>query len=220
MRAIPYPHKRNTLGEPSKASAEGFISHSLNHQKMKDSAKLVIRELTDYSPHALLLGMGATFFILGYLQHAFYSIVFESAFVAIFIAVIVQLLRFAAGLASANFFKHQRYFLGLLVMGLSLWLTYFEHGEVEHIAEAVATAYPDATRDILKLIVWVGPILELFLGLTLGVTTTGAKDRSDQDHGDQERPARYQREEIAEGAYTGNGISRKAASNGNGKNPL
>lgn len=183
---------------------------------MKDSAKLVIRELTDYSPHALLLGMGATFFILGYLQHEFYSLVFESPFVAIFIAGIVQLLRFSAGLASANFFKHQRYFLGLLVIGLSVWLTYFEHGEVEHIAEAISTQYPEATREVLKLIVWIGPILELFLGLTLGVTSTGEKDRSER--ADQDRPAQYQREEITENAFTGNGISRKVSSNG--KNPL
>lgn len=181
---------------------------------MKDSAKLVIRELTDYSPHALLLGMGATFFILGYLQHSFYLRVFDSSFVAFFIAGIVQLLRFAAGLASANFFKHQRYFLGLLVIGLSVWLTYFEHGEVEHIAEAISTQYPDATRDVLKLIVWIGPVLELFLGLTLGVTSTGSQAQNEQATREQERPASAQRDAIAQGATLGNGISRKTSSNG------
>ena len=89
----------------------------------KDAAKHLIQELTDYAPHTLLFGMAATFVLLGYLQYQFYQSVFSSSFVAIFIAAIVQLLRFAAGLTSANFFKLGRGFLAVMTMGLSLRAT-------------------------------------------------------------------------------------------------
>lgn len=142
----------------------------------KDAAKHLIQELTDYAPHTLLFGMAATFVLLGYLQYQFYQSVFNSAFVAVFIAAIVQLLRFAAGLTSANFFKIGRGFLAVLTMGLSLWLTYFESNEIGHISQAIAdnfaaagyAQYRDAIEQVLRVVVWVGCVLELFLGLTLG----------------------------------------------------
>jgi hypothetical protein len=142
----------------------------------KDAAKHLIQELTDYAPHTLLFGMCATFVLLGYLQYQFYQSVFNSSFVAIFIAAIVQLLRFAAGLTSANFFKMGRGFLAVMTMGLSLWLTYFESNEIGHISQAIAdnfaadgyAQYRDAIEQVLRVVVWVGCVLELFLGLTLG----------------------------------------------------
>ena len=142
----------------------------------KDAAKHLIQELTDYSAHVLLFGMCATFVLLGYLQYQFYQSVFNSSFVAIFIAGIVQLLRFAAGLTSANFFKMGRGFLAVMTMGLSLWLTYFESNEIGHISQAIAdnfaadgyAQYRDAIEQVLRVVVWVGCVLELFLGLTLG----------------------------------------------------
>lgn len=142
----------------------------------KDAAKHLIQELTDYAPHTLLFGMAATFVLLGYLQYQFYQSVFNSSFVAIFIAAIVQLLRFAAGLTSANFFKMGRGFLAVMTMGLSLWLTYFESNEIGHISQAIAdnfaadgyAQYRDAIEQVLRVVVWVGCVLELFLGLTLG----------------------------------------------------
>jgi hypothetical protein len=120
--------------------------------------------------------MAATFVLLGYLQYQFYQSVFNSSFVAIFIAAIVQLLRFAAGLTSANFFKMGRGFLAVMTMGLSLWLTYFESNEIGHISQAIAdnfaadgyAQYRDAIEQVLRVVVWVGCVLELFLGLTLG----------------------------------------------------
>ena len=142
----------------------------------KDAAKHLIQELTDYAPHTLLFGMAATFVLLGYLQYQFYQSVFSSSFVAIFIAAIVQLLRFAAGLTSANFFKLGRGFLAVMTMGLSLWLTYFESNEIGHISQAIAdnfaadgyAQYREAIEQVLRVVVWVGCVLELFLGLTLG----------------------------------------------------
>jgi len=142
----------------------------------KDAAKHLIQELTDYAPHTLLFGMCATFVLLGYLQYQFYQSVFNSSFVAIFIAAIVQLLRFAAGLTSANFFKMGRGFLAVMTMGLSLWLTYFESNEIGHISQAIAdnfaadgyAQYREAIEQVLRVVVWVGCVLELFLGLTLG----------------------------------------------------
>lgn len=142
----------------------------------KDAAKHLIQELTDYAPHTLLFGMAATFVLLGYLQYQFYQSVFNSSFVAIFIAAIVQLLRFAAGLTSANFFKMGRGFLAVMTMGLSLWLTYFESNEIGHISQAIAdnfaadgyAQYREAIEQVLRVVVWVGCVLELFLGLTLG----------------------------------------------------
>ena len=142
----------------------------------KDAAKHLIQELTDYAPHTLLFGMAATFILLGYLQYQFYLSVFSSSFVAIFIAAIVQLLRFAAGLTSANFFKIGRGFLAVMTMGLSLWLTYFESNEIGHISQAIAdnfaadgyAQYREAIEQVLRVVVWVGCVLELFLGLTLG----------------------------------------------------
>ena len=142
----------------------------------KDAAKHLIQELTDYAPHTLLFGMAATFVLLGYLQYQFYQSVFSSSFVAIFIAAIVQLLRFAAGLTSANFFKLGRGFLDVMTMGLSLWLTYFESNEIGHISQAIAdnfaadgyAQYREAIEQVLRVVVWVGCVLELFLGLTLG----------------------------------------------------
>jgi hypothetical protein len=142
----------------------------------KDAAKHLIQELTDYAPHTLLFGMAATFVLLGYLQYQFYQSVFNSSFVAIFIPAIVQLLRFAAGLTSANFFKMGRGFLAVMTMGLSLWLTYFESNEIGHISQAIAdnfaadgyAQYREAIEQVLRVVVWVGCVLELFLGLTLG----------------------------------------------------
>ena len=142
----------------------------------KDAAKHLIQELTDYSAHVLLFGMCATFVLLGYLQYQFYQSVFNSSFVAVFIAAIVQLLRFAAGLTSANFFKMGRGFLAVMTMGLSLWLTYFESNEIGHISQAIAdnfaadgyAQYREAIEQVLRVVVWVGCVLELFLGLTLG----------------------------------------------------
>ncbi len=142
----------------------------------KDAAKHLIQEFTDYAAHTLLFGMCATFVLLGYLQYQFYQSVFNSSFVAIFIAGIVQLLRFAAGLTSANFFKMGRGFLAVMTMGLSLWLTYFESTEIGHISQAIAdnfaadgyAQYREAIEQVLRVVVWVGCVLELFLGLTLG----------------------------------------------------
>lgn len=139
---------------------------------------MLIREFTDYSPHVLLFGMLATFVVLGFLQYGFYLEVFNNALVAGLIASIIQVLRFAAGLTSANFFKNHRWFLGVVVITLSVWLTYFEHGEVMHISGTITTSHPEATVSVLRVLVWVGPILELFLGLTLGVISGRPASRS------------------------------------------
>jgi hypothetical protein len=57
-----------------------------------------------------------------------------------------------------------------------LWLTYFESNEIGHISQAIAdnfaadgyAQYRDAIEQVLRVVVWVGCVLELFLGLTLG----------------------------------------------------
>ncbi|AEE53754.1 hypothetical protein [Haliscomenobacter hydrossis] len=159
----------------------------------KDAAKRMIQELTDYAPHTLLAGMAATFILLGYLQYQFYLSVFSSSFVAAFIAGIIQALRFAAGLTSANFFKMGRSFLAVLVMGLSVWLTWFENQEVVHISQAIAdnfassgyTQYRGAIELVLRVIVWVGPVLELFMGLTLGSQGISSMQKAMQDEMDR-----------------------------------
>ena len=114
-------------------------------------AKDIISFLVQYAPHALLFAMVASFGLVGYFSAM--EIMHHGHFVAISVAVVLQIIRLASGLSSSEFFRRKEWGKATIVLTFSLCLTIFEGYGAKDM--------------FLTVLVWSGLFLELFLGLTL-----------------------------------------------------
>lgn len=114
-------------------------------------AKKIVAVLVQYSPHALLFSMISSFILVGYFESI--RLIEHSLIISVAVAVTSQVIRLAAGLTSADFFRRKLYGKAILVLCFSLCLTIFETMH-ETIPEVL-------------LLIWSGFFLELFLGMSL-----------------------------------------------------
>lgn len=116
-------------------------------------AKKIVSVLVQFAPHALLGAMLSTFILVGYFEAIRLMKADNLPAIAIAIAVTIQLIRLASGLASSDFFRKRSIAKAILVLVFSLTLSIFE-------------AMTETEPAVLVLI-WSGFFLEIFLGITL-----------------------------------------------------
>ena len=135
----------------------------------------VMGQLSEAAPASLFFVMLLCFGYMGLLQYEYYTHIYsttlpdKSTFFGIASPLILQLLRIASGLTSANFFKHGRFFPALLVFAFSVYLSYWEHLEADHLYQyfSKVDGNDGAILDFMRLAIWSALVLEFFLAVGL-----------------------------------------------------
>lgn len=186
---------------------------------MKNSAQVLIQELTDYAPLALFIAMLSAFLFMGVLQNQFYHTVFSASLpeLAIFLglgsAIIMQVCRMASGLTSAFHFKNGAFFKGILALAFSVALSWMEHTEAAHMAKMWANddLSADAYLLILRFVIWTALALEFSLAIT--VRSPAPTLNENADNADYVKIEALELDENLDKSFSSNG-STSASSNG------
>ena len=158
-------------------------------QRKKFSINSTIDQITDYAPAVLFTMMCIMFGLTGWMQYQFYGGIlpaFEQGYLVFFFPIVMQVLRFVTGFLSGAFFKKRRWFMGLIVLMFSIWLSVYEYNEakemaifwtdldisarpITHSAE-ILTITKDTIQGIMTVLIWGALVLEFFLAAWLGGT--------------------------------------------------
>lgn len=153
--------------------------------KSKFDVSQIMGQLSEAAPASLFFVMLLCFGYMGLLQYEYYTHIYESTlpdksfFFGVSSPIILQLLRIASGLTSANFFKHGRFFPALLVFAFSVYLSYWEHLEANHLYEYFTSngGGSAAILDFMRLAIWSALVLEFFLAV--GVSYNADSENED-----------------------------------------
>lgn len=154
---------------------------NVNHSSLKDG----IETITNFAPVVIFVSIVCMYGLTGWLQHHFMNDVLVASLskvdaLSFQFPILIQSLRFILGFICVSFFSKSRWFFGILVFLLSIWLAVFEYGKVEHIANfwtnvdvaEVSKLRLDITKDIitgvLTILIWGALILEFFLAAWVG----------------------------------------------------
>jgi len=143
-----------------------------------------IEAITDYAPVVIFISIVAMYFLTGWLQHHFMKDVLVANLskveaLSFQFPILIQSLRFILGFICVSFFSKKRWFFGVLVFMLSIWLAVFEFSKVEHmanfwtnIADVNSSVKIEITKDIITgvmtILIWGALILEFFLAAWIG----------------------------------------------------
>lgn len=146
--------------------------------------------ISEYAPVVVFLMMVIMFALTGWMQHHFLVGVLEGIpgtnYLVFLFPLVIQVLRFVTGFLSASFFKKKKWGLGVFVFCFSVWLSVFEYGEVEGMANFWTQVDVDVkplthsdlkvsiTKEIITgimvVLIWGALVLEFFLASWIGMS--------------------------------------------------
>lgn len=147
-----------------------------------------IDSISEYAPVVVFVMMVIMFALTGWMQHHFLVGILGdipgTSYLVFIFPIIIQILRFVAGFLSASFFRKKRWTLGICVFCFSIWLSVFEYGKVEGMADfwtqfdvdlkpvthsnLKASITKEIITGIMVVLIWGALVLEFFLASWMG----------------------------------------------------
>lgn len=142
-------------------------------------ANQVMLSLSRFAPFALISCALLSFFAVGFFCVDYYEELFKERFddaarpLAIMVALIQELVRFALLIASVRDFSDKRAFNGWLGLAGSVALVIHDAGIAKEVATMWSKQNPDQYAGIFLFLIFVGALLEIRLILTVNGASLG-----------------------------------------------